>query len=125
MTEWEVDQLPMVDAASSTGRLVCTFRGDITKLRVDAMVSSTNSIMTHSSGVHGKIQQCGGHRFLANVKELRDNLGQAGLVKGTSAMCNAAGDLRCKVVIMSNAPGLTQGHELENVIIFNKKAYPF
>jgi len=52
---------------------------------------------------------------MKNITGVRESLGKSGLEKGTSAKCNAAGNLRCKVVIMTNAPGLTQGHELENV----------
>merc|ERR1712227_975010 len=92
--------------------MVCLFAGDITKLRCDAIVSSTNTMMKHSSGVHGKIVAMGGPVFEKGLAELRASLGP--LVKGTSAMCKAAGDLRAKVVIFTNAPGLTQGTHLQN-----------
>ena len=117
----EVDKLtPVVSDVDSLGVHIVHFNGDITALKCDAIISSTNSTMQHSSGVHGKICKLGGVRFEENLKELRkklmpDEKNRVGLKSGSSAICKAEGDLLCKFVIMTNSPGVTKLNELKNV----------
>ena len=111
---------PVVSNVDSLGVHIVHFNGDITALKCDAIISSTNSTMQHSSGVHGKICRLGGVRFEENLKELRkklmpDEKNRAGLKSGSSAICKAEGDLLCKFVIMTNSPGVTKLNELKNV----------
>ena len=116
----EVDTLtPVVSDVDSLGVHIVHFNGDITALKCDAIISSTNSTMQHSSGVHGKICKLGGLRFEENLKELRKKLmldeKNRGLKSGSSAICKAEGDLLCKFVIMTNSPGVTKLNDLKNV----------
>ena len=112
---------PVVKDPGSLGIHILHYKGDITELKCDAIVSSTNSMMQQSMGVHGKICRLGGIDFEQNLKNLRESFtsdergARVGLKSGTSAICKAGGKLHCKFVIMTNSPGVTRLNELKNV----------
>lgn len=78
-------------------------RGDITTLRVDAIVNAANSSLLGGGGVDGAIHRAGGPEIVAECRRLRAaHLGQ-GLRPG-QAVATTAGRLDAKHVIHTVGP---------------------
>ncbi len=78
-------------------------RGDITTLRVDAIVNAANSALLGGGGVDGAIHRAGGPAILAECKTLRNTTLPNGLGAG-AAVATAAGRLSAKWVIHTVGP---------------------
>jgi O-acetyl-ADP-ribose deacetylase len=77
--------------------------GDITGIRVDAIVNAANSGLLGGGGVDGAIHAAGGPEILAACRQLRDTTLPAGLPPG-QAVATTAGRLPATWVIHTVGP---------------------
>ena len=75
--------------------------GDITKLKVDALVNAANSSLLGGGGVDGAIHRAGGPGILKECKEIRNEYGKCQTGK---AVITNAGELPAKKVIHTVGP---------------------
>ena len=91
--------------------------GDITRIRVDAVVNAANRSLLGGGGVDGAIHRAGGPAILAECRELRAGQLPDGLPVG-QAVATGAGDLPARWVIHTvgpvygRSPGSRPGAEL-------------
>jgi len=76
-------------------------KGDITKLKVDAIINAANSSLLGGSGVDGAIHEAGGQSIREQCKEIISRLGKCNV--GQSVITKA-GDLPSKYVIHTVGP---------------------
>ena len=84
------------------GRLVVT-TGDITKMKVDAIVNAANSSLMGGGGVDGAIHAAGGPSILEECREIRRGKWPDGLPTGEAAE-TTAGRLPARWVIHTVGP---------------------
>ena len=92
------------------GRLIVE-TGDITRMRVEAIVNAANSSLLGGGGVDGTIHRAGGPAILEACRVLRRTRFPDGLPPG-KAVQTTAGELPCRCVIHTVGPvwhGGTQG----------------
>ncbi|WP_230980006.1 O-acetyl-ADP-ribose deacetylase [Steroidobacter gossypii] len=77
--------------------------GDITSLRVDAVVNAANSTLLGGSGVDGAIHRRGGKQILEACRELRETCYPRGLPPG-EAVLTTGGNLPARYVIHTVGP---------------------
>jgi O-acetyl-ADP-ribose deacetylase (regulator of RNase III) len=77
--------------------------GDITNLRVDAVVNAANSSLLGGGGVDGAIHRRGGEEILQACRELRETCYPRGLPAG-EAVLTTAGRLPARYVIHTVGP---------------------
>ncbi len=77
--------------------------GDITGLRVDAVVNAANSSLLGGSGVDGAIHRRGGRQILEACRELRETCYPRGLPAG-EAVLTTGGNLPARYVIHTVGP---------------------
>ncbi len=82
---------------------VSIVEGDITGVRVDAIVNAANSSLLGGGGVDGAIHLAGGPEILAACRELRATTLPAGLPPG-QAVATTAGKLPARWVIHTVGP---------------------
>src|SRR5918912_2500912 len=89
-------------------------KGDITKIKADAVVNAANSSLLGGGGVDGAIHRAGGPTILAACQELRRTRYPDGLPAGEAAI-TTAGALAARYVIHTVGPmwGYHGGHEPE------------
>ncbi|MCW2497452.1 O-acetyl-ADP-ribose deacetylase [Jatrophihabitans sp.] len=83
-------------------------QGDITRMRVDAIVNAANSSLFGGGGVDGAIHKRGGRAILAECRKLRDTRFPDGLPAGR-AVATTAGKLDAKWVIHTVGPIYRRG----------------
>jgi O-acetyl-ADP-ribose deacetylase (regulator of RNase III) len=83
-------------------------QGDITRMRVDAIVNAANSSLFGGGGVDGAIHKRGGKAILAECRKLRDTRFPDGLPAG-HAVATTAGKLDATWVIHTVGPIYRRG----------------
>jgi len=92
----------MSDKELLNGRLIVT-TGDITSMKVDAIVNAANSSLMGGGGVDGAIHRAGGPAILEECREIRKNRYPGGLPAG-DAVPSTAGLMPAKYVIHTVGP---------------------
>ena len=85
-------------------------QGDITKIKVDAIVNAANSSLLGGGGVDGAIHRIGGPAILDECHAIRNRQGQC---KTGEAVITTAGNLPAKKVIHTVGPVYNEGDGLE------------
>ncbi|MCZ8215097.1 MAG: O-acetyl-ADP-ribose deacetylase [Cyclobacteriaceae bacterium] len=86
------------------------FKGDITKLVVDAIVNAANTSLLGGGGVDGAIHRAGGQAIL---NECRKIIARQGGCKIGEAVITTAGKLQAQFVIHTVGPVWNGGHNNE------------
>ncbi len=76
-------------------------RGDITKLKVDAIVNAANSHLRGGGGVDGAIRSAAGEKL---VRECQEIIKKIKFVPAGEAVATSGGNLPCKYVIHTVGP---------------------
>ena len=84
------------------GRLIVT-TGDITSMKVDAVVNAANSSLMGGGGVDGAIHRAGGPAILQECREIRKTIYPKGLPAGY-AVPTTAGSMPAEYVIHTVGP---------------------
>lgn len=85
-------------------------QGDITKIKVDAIVNAANTSLLGGGGVDGAIHRVGGSSILEECRQIRNK--QGGCPVGEAVITNA-GNLPAKYVIHTVGPVWTGNDEEE------------
>jgi O-acetyl-ADP-ribose deacetylase (regulator of RNase III) len=85
-------------------------KGDITKIAVDAIVNAANSQLAGGGGVDGAIHRAGGPEIMAELDEIR---GQIGRCEPGKAVATSAGRLPAKYVFHAVGPRYRKGQHGE------------
>ena len=91
-------------------------KGDITKLKVDAIVNAANTSLMGGGGVDGAIHRAGGPSILKECIEIRNR--QGGCATG-EAVITAGGNLNATYVIHTVGPVWQGGHNNEASLLEN------
>lgn len=86
------------------------FKGDITTVKVDAIVNAANSSLLGGSGVDGAIHRIGGKEILEECQKIRNRQGKC---KVGEAVITTAGKLPAKFVIHTVGPFWNKGTKNE------------
>lgn len=89
-------------------------KGDITKIKVDAIVNAANSSLLGGGGVDGAIHRAGGPTILEDCKKIRSNQGGC---KVGEAVITTAGNLPAKFVIHTVGPIWNSGKADEEELL--------
>jgi O-acetyl-ADP-ribose deacetylase len=91
-------------------------QGDITKLKVDAIVNAANSRLAGGGGVDGAIHRAGGPEIMKECDRIREKTG--GCPTG-EAVTTTAGRLSAKKVIHTVGPVWNGGNHNEETLLSN------
>ena len=89
-------------------------KGDITKIRVEAIVNAANTSLLGGSGVDGAIHRAGGKSLTQECEKIRDKQGGC---KITEAVLTTAGNLPAKCVIHTVGPVWKGGNNEEEKLL--------
>ncbi|MDH7911883.1 O-acetyl-ADP-ribose deacetylase [Winogradskyella sp. SYSU M77433] len=89
---------------------ISLIKGDITKIKVDAVVNAANSSLLGGGGVDGAIHRAGGTMILEECRDIRNRQGKC---KTGEAVITTAGNLQAKKVIHTVGPVYNGGNRLE------------
>src|ERR1035437_4801426 len=87
-------------------------KGDITQLKVDAIVNAANSSLLGGGGVDGSIHRAGGPSIVEACRKIVEN---QGYLKTGKAVITRAGNLPTKFMIHTVGPIWTGGKECEEI----------
>lgn len=90
--------------------------GDITKVKVDAIVNAANTSLLGGGGVDGAIHRVGGISILNECRKIRDK--QGGCKIGESVI-TTAGNLPAKFVIHTVGPVWNGGNKNEDILLIS------
>jgi O-acetyl-ADP-ribose deacetylase (regulator of RNase III) len=90
--------------------------GDITKLRIDAIVNAANSSLLGGGGVDGAIHRAGGKAILEECIKIRDKQGGC---KVGEAVITTAGNMPAKYVIHTVGPVWSQNKKDADDLLAN------
>ncbi len=88
--------------------------GDITKIRVDAIVNAANTSLLGGGGVDGAIHRAGGNAILEDCQKIRNKQGGC---KVGEAVITTAGKLPAKFVIHTVGPVWNNGKSNEEDLL--------
>lgn len=89
-------------------------RGDITKVKVDAIVNAANSSLLGGGGVDGAIHRAGGPAILDDCMQIRNTQGGCEVGK---AVITTAGNLNARFVIHTVGPIWAGGDRQEKILL--------
>ena len=95
---------------------ISLIKGDITKIKADAIVNAANSSLLGGGGVDGAIHRAGGSSIL---EECRKIIAKQGSCKTGEAVITTAGALPAKFVIHTVGPVWNGGHHDEPAKLAN------
>ena len=95
---------------------ISLIQGDITKVKVDAIINAANSSLLGGGGVDGAIHRAGGKTILEECIKIRNR--QGGCKTGESVITNA-GLLPAKYVIHTVGPVWNGGNSNEEELLEN------
>ena len=90
------------------------YHGDITKIKVDAIVNAANTSLLGGGGVDGTIHKLGGKAILEDCRKIRNK--QGGCKVGEAVITNA-GNLPAKFVIHAVGPVWNNGKSNEENLL--------
>ncbi|MGA3027995.1 MAG: O-acetyl-ADP-ribose deacetylase [Bryobacteraceae bacterium] len=99
-----------MDVQFPNGKMLRLVRGDITVIRVDAIVNAANSGLRGGGGVDGAIHRAGGPAIMKDLDEIRAS--QGGCPTG-SAVATGAGALPAQYVFHAVGPIYRDGNHRE------------
>jgi O-acetyl-ADP-ribose deacetylase len=92
------------------GTIIRIIKGDITKIKTDAIVNAANSSLLGGDGVDGAIHRTGGPQILEECKKI---VARQGSCKTGEAVITTAGKLDAKFVIHTVGPVWNGGNKNE------------
>lgn len=95
---------------------IVVHRGDITTVKVDAIVNAANTSLLGGGGVDGAIHRAGGPEILEAAKTLRDTTLPDGLPTG-DAVATTAGNLPARWVIHTVGPVYAKTQDRRHLLV--------